>query len=75
MSGIERLTYSPVEAAGILGICVNGVYKMLKSRQLNGVRVGRKIIIPKAEIQRLLSCSTPCYNRHPLIADGKEIEL
>jgi excisionase family DNA binding protein len=50
----ERLAYSPMEAASTLGLCLNSVYKMLRRGQLKGVRVDRKILIPRTEIERLL---------------------
>jgi len=51
----ERMAYSPQEAASMLGLCLNSVYKMLKRGQLRGVKVDRKILIPKSELVRLLS--------------------
>jgi excisionase family DNA binding protein len=51
----ERMAFSPQEAAMTLGLCLNSVYKMLKRGQLRGVKVDRKILIPKSELARLLS--------------------
>jgi excisionase family DNA binding protein len=53
----ERMAYSPMEAASALGLCLNSIYKMLKRGQLKGVRIDRKILIPKAELERLLQQS------------------
>ena len=53
----ERMAYSPMEAASSLGLCLNSIYKMLKRGQLKGVRIDRKILIPKAELERLLQQS------------------
>jgi excisionase family DNA binding protein len=50
----ERMAYSPQEAASMLGLCLNSIYKMLKCGQLKGVRVDRKILIPKSELERFL---------------------
>jgi len=50
----EKLAYSPMEAASSLGICLNTVYKLLKRGQIKGVQLDRKILIPKAELDRLL---------------------
>ena len=52
---IERMAYSPMEAASSLGLCLNSIYKMLKRGQLKGVKIDRKILIPKSELDRLLS--------------------
>lgn len=54
MAITKRMAYSPMEAASALGLCLNTVYKMLKRNQLKGVRVDRKILIPHAELERLL---------------------
>jgi excisionase family DNA binding protein len=51
----ERIAFSPQEAAMMLGLCLNSIYKMLKRGQLRGVKVDRKILIPKSELARLLS--------------------
>ena len=52
---VERIAYSPMEAASSLGLCLNSIYKMLKRGQLKGVKIDRKILIPKSELERLLS--------------------
>ncbi|MFY9812957.1 MAG: helix-turn-helix domain-containing protein [Dehalococcoidales bacterium] len=52
---VERMAYSPMEAASSLGLCLNSIYKMLKRGQLRGVKIDRKILIPKSELERLLS--------------------
>jgi len=49
------MAYSPQEAAMMLGVCLNSIYKMLKRGQLRGVKVDRKILIPKSELARFLS--------------------
>jgi len=51
----ERMAYSPMEAASKLGLCLNSIYKMIKRGQLKGIRVDRKILIPKTELERLLA--------------------
>lgn len=67
MNSIEKMAYSPIETAGALGLCLNSVYKMLRRGQLNGVRVDRKILIPRAELERLLRLDgpTPLTNSTP----------
>ena len=51
----ERMAYSPQETARMLGLCLNSVYKMLKNGQIRGVKVDRKILIPKTELAHFLS--------------------
>jgi excisionase family DNA binding protein len=51
----EKLTYSPQEAAVMLGLCLNTIYKLLKRGQLQSVKLDRKILIPRTEIERLIN--------------------
>lgn len=53
--GAERLTYSVVEAAGVLGIGKDLAYALVRSGQLRTVRLGRRIIVPRHAIEELLS--------------------
>jgi excisionase family DNA binding protein len=55
METVEKLAYSPMQAAGTLDLCVNTIYKMLRRGQLKGVRVERKILIPRSEVERFLT--------------------
>ena len=55
MSEIEKLAFSPTEAASALGLCQNTIYKMVKRGRIKSVKVERKILIPRAELIRLLS--------------------
>ena len=50
----DKLAYSPQEAAMTLGLCLNTIYKLLKRGQLQSVKLDRKILIPRTEIDRLL---------------------
>ena len=54
MTSNDKMAFSPQEAASTLGLCLNSVYKMLRRGQLKGVRVDRKILIPRSEIEALL---------------------
>ena len=50
----ERVTLTVKETASLLGLHAESVYALLACRQLRSVRVGRKYLIPKAEINRFL---------------------
>ena len=50
----SKLTYSPDELRAALGIGRGTVYDLLRSGQLRSVRVGRRIIVPSAEVDRFL---------------------
>jgi len=59
MDSIEKLAYSPIEAAGATGLCLNTIYKLLKQNRLKAVRVNRKLLIPKASIEAFLGNPSP----------------
>ena len=59
MDGLEKLAYSPIEAAGATGLCLNTIYKLLKQNRLKAVRVNRKLLIPKASIEAFLGNPPP----------------
>ena len=50
-----KLTYSVVEAAGVLGIGKDLAYSLVRTGQLRTVRLGRRIIVPRHAIDELLS--------------------
>ena len=54
MNGIEKLAFSPIEAAGATGLCLNTIYKLLKQNRLQSVRVNRKLLIPRTSIEAFL---------------------
>lgn len=66
----DRMAYSPQEAAVKLGLCLNSVYKMLKDGYLRGVKVYRKILIPKSELERLLN-----NNQSPRSTESKKLAI
>jgi excisionase family DNA binding protein len=50
----ERLTYSVPEAGKLLSLSRNAAYDAAKRGELPTIRLGRKIRVPKAALQRLL---------------------
>jgi excisionase family DNA binding protein len=52
--GPEPLAYSTTEAARLLGIGRTSLYGLLRSGQLRGVHLGRRLVIPRDELERLL---------------------
>lgn len=54
----NRLALSVAETGKALGLCRDGVYKLLDQGLINSVRVGRRRLIPVAEIERLLAPTT-----------------
>jgi excisionase family DNA binding protein len=51
---VERLTYTVEEAARLLGIGRNHAYEAVKSGQLPVVRFGKRLLVLKAPLDRLL---------------------
>ena len=54
----ERQTLKIEEAAKVLGISRNTAYDAVKSGQLPTVRIGRRFLVPKAALERLLMKAT-----------------
>lgn len=52
---VNRKTYTVREAAEILGISNNSAYEGVKSGEIPSVRVGKRILIPKAALDNMLS--------------------
>jgi excisionase family DNA binding protein len=50
-----RRTYSVEEAGRILGVCRNSAYALAKSGELPTIRLGRRLLVPRAALERLLA--------------------
>jgi excisionase family DNA binding protein len=50
----ERQTYTVEEAGAILGLSRNSAYAAAKSGQIPALRIGNRLLVPKAAIDRLL---------------------
>ncbi len=50
----ERLAYSPPELSRVTGLSIATIYRKLASREIASSRLGRRILIPSAELERLL---------------------
>jgi excisionase family DNA binding protein len=53
----ERLTYSVRETAQVLGLSRNSVYQGCLKGEIPSIRIGKRILIPKARLERLLGNS------------------
>ena len=51
----ERQTYTVDEAAELLGIGRNGAYEGVKSGEIPSIRIGKRILVPKVALDRLLA--------------------
>jgi excisionase family DNA binding protein len=51
----ERLAFSITEAAALLGVGRTLAYQMAKSGELPTVRLGRRVVVPRAQLEQLLA--------------------
>jgi excisionase family DNA binding protein len=51
----EKMAFSPQEAAMATGLCLNTIYKLLKQRRLQAVKIDRKLLIPRKSLESFLS--------------------
>lgn len=51
---MEKLSYNADEVKTALGLSLSGVYEAARKGDLPSVRIGRRLIFPKAAIDRLL---------------------
>ena len=58
----ERLTLSVAEAAKCLGICRNSAYEAIARGEIPVIRVGKRLLVPKAALEIMLAASKPTNN-------------
>ena len=62
---LERLTLTVEEAAKVLGISRAFAYESVRRQDLPSVRIGRRILIPKSALERLLDAAMPAEPEDP----------
>ena len=50
----ERLTLTVPEVAARLGLSRNGAYEAVATGQIPAIRIGRRVLVPRAALDRLL---------------------
>jgi excisionase family DNA binding protein len=58
-SGYRKVTYSVEEAAALLGVSKSKVYDSVRSGELRGVQLGRRVVIPFDVLEALLGVLPP----------------
>ena len=53
----KHLVYSVAEAGKLLGLSRGLMYEGIRTGQIPSVRIGRRILIPCAALDRLLECN------------------
>ncbi len=56
---MSRDTYTVDEVAERLGIGRNAAYDAIRRRELPALRIGRRIVVPRAALDRLLADCAP----------------
>ena len=62
MNQENKLVYSVIEMAGLLGIGRSTAYELVRSGKVPSLRLGRRIVIPKLELSRFLA---ECEHQNP----------
>jgi excisionase family DNA binding protein len=55
---LERQVYSVAEFRAVMGIGRNTAYDAIATGQVGSVRIGKRIVIPRTEVERILSAAT-----------------
>jgi excisionase family DNA binding protein len=53
------LTLTVTQAAELLGLSRNAAYQAIERKELPALRFGRRLVVPRAAIERLLAEATP----------------
>ncbi len=56
---MERQTVTVEEAGQVIGVGRNLAYELVRTGQLPSLRVGRRIVVPKAVLDRFLENAAP----------------
>ena len=59
-----KIAYSVPEAAAALGLSVNNTYSLVKTGRLPSIRLGKRILISRAELEKLLSHNPEVKAQH-----------
>jgi excisionase family DNA binding protein len=51
---LQRLTVTVDEAAKLLGLSRNATYDAVARKQIPSIRLGKRLLVPKAALDRLL---------------------
>lgn len=56
--GARRSAFSVEQAAQILGLSRGKTYEMVRERRIPSIRFGRRILVPRVALERLLAEAT-----------------
>lgn len=72
MAQVETIALSRREAADTLRISLRTLDYLLVQGKLRGRRIGRRLVIPRSEVERLLRHDTPVIQGSPSQSEGAE---
>ena len=55
---MDRLTYTVVEAAELLGISRTSAYECVRRGEIPSITLGRRVVVSRVALQRLLESTT-----------------
>jgi excisionase family DNA binding protein len=55
---LERQIYSVAEFRAVMGIGRNTAYAAIAAGQVRSVRIGKRLLVPRSEVERILSAPT-----------------
>jgi excisionase family DNA binding protein len=73
VDGDDRLTWDVPEAARRLGVSTAYYYRAASRGELPVMRLGRRLVVPKAALRRLLEDSSPPGSTTTTTARGGEV--
>jgi excisionase family DNA binding protein len=56
---VERLALSVAEAVAVLGVSKDAIYDAVRCHELPAIRIRRRILIPLAALERLMTAEKP----------------
>ena len=59
---MSKLTYTIPETAKILGIGRSAAYEAARSGQIPTIRIGKRILVPLAALERMLETTKAAHN-------------
>ena len=60
----KRLVYSVTEAGKLLGLSRGAMYEAVRTGEIPNVKIGRRILIPRIALDRLLEGTSTSNTRH-----------
>jgi excisionase family DNA binding protein len=70
MATSERLTYNVKEAAELLGLSKNSAYQACLKGEIPHLKIGKRILIPRAQLDRMLSEAGKAIIPAPEVRNG-----